>query len=302
MILDLRSSLTPSGKNIIVRSDRILKHETLDSIYNDCEQILVSSHYSTHTVRAYLGQLRMFLAVTAPRPPSELSAKEIKTYIVNLVKAGSSRSTIDQAVNSLHFLYSEVFKRPVHLRDVQRPVSKRTPPVILTGEEVSRIADATGNLKHKLIILLAYTAGLRTSEVVNLQVRDFDHDNLTISVRGNGKKRNRTTIFAEILLSPIQTITRDKKPFCYLFTGYEGKPLTPRAVSKFFKIALDASGIGKIATPGTLRHSFTALILESGVDLKIAQKLLGHTRSDVTSYYSKLWLHPDPDSNIEMCT
>lgn len=277
-----------------------MKQVTFDSIYKDFEQLLISSHYSTHTVRAYLGQLRAFLKVTAPKSPSELSTKEIKAYIANLVKAGSSRSIIDQAVNSLHFLYSEVFKHPVPLRDMQRPASKRNAPVILTGEEVCRIADATGNLKHKLIILLAYTAGLRISEVVNLQVRDFDHDNLTISVRGSGKRRNRTTIFSEILLSPIQTITQGKNPFCYLFTGYKGKPLTPRAVSKLFKIALEASGIGKTATPRTLRHSFTALILESGVDLKIAQKLLGHTRSDVTSYYSNLWLNLDPDSKMEI--
>jgi site-specific recombinase XerD len=155
-------------------------------------------------------------------------------------------------------------------------------------------------MKHKLMILLTYTAGLRTSEVVSLLVGDLDLNDLTINVRGRGKKRNRTTVFAEILRSPIQFLIKGREPSCYVFTGSEGNPLTTRAVTKFFKAALEASGITKKATPRTLRHSFTAYLLESGADLKIVQRLLGHTRSDVTSYYGGLWDLSDLNPEIEL--
>ena len=155
-------------------------------------------------------------------------------------------------------------------------------------------------MKHKLMILLTYTAGLRTSEIVNLLVGDLNLNNLTLIVRGNEKRRSRTTVFAEILKSPIQFLIKDREPSCYVFTGSEGNPLTTRAVTKFFKAALEASGINKKATPRTLRHSFTAYLLQSGADLKIAQRLLGHTRSDVTSYYGGLWNLSDLNPEIEL--
>lgn len=274
--------------------------DKIENIYKDVEQILHSTRYSPHTVRAYLGQLKAFLETVSPKLPSELGVKEIKTYISDLNKSGRSRSTVDQAINALHFLYTEVLHRPVLIRDFKRPATKRAPPLILSGNEISRIAGATRDLKHKLMILLSYTAGLRTSEVVNLLVGDLNLDNLTINVRGNGKRRNRTTVFAEILRSPIQFLIKGRKPSCYIFTGSEGNPLTTRAVTKFFKTALKAACINKEATPRTLRHSFTAHLLESGADLKIAQKLLGHTRSDVTSYYDGLWNLSDLNLEIEL--
>lgn len=274
--------------------------DKLENIYKDVEQILHSTSYSPHTVRAYLGQLKAFLETVSPKLPSELGVKEIKTYISNLNKSGLSRSTVDQAINALHFLYTEVLHRPVPIKDFNRPPTRKAPPVILSGNEISRIAGAARELKHKLMILLAYTAGLRTSEIVGLLVGDLDLDNLTINVRGTGKKLNRTTVFAEILRSPIQFLIKGRKPSCYIFTGSEGSPLTTRAVTKFFKIALEESGITKKATPRTLRHSFTAHLLESGADLKIAQKLLGHTRSDVTSYYNGLWNLSDLNPEIEL--
>jgi site-specific recombinase XerD len=272
----------------------------LDNIYKDVERILHSTHYSPHTIRAYLGQLKAFLETVSPKLPSELSVKEIKTYIAYLNKSGRSRSTVDQAVNALNFLYTEVIHRSVLIRDINRPAIRKAPPVILSGNEISRIASATRDMKHKLMILLTYTAGLRTSEVVNLLVGDLNLENLTINVRGTGKRRNRKTILAEILRSPIQFLIESRKPSCYVFTGSEGNPLTTRAVTKFFKAALVASGINKKATPRTLRHSFTAHLLESGADLKIAQKLLGHTRSDITSYYGGLWNLTDLNPEIEL--
>jgi site-specific recombinase XerD len=274
--------------------------DKLENIYKDVEQILHSTHYSPHTVRAYLGQLKNFLETISPKLPSELGVKEIKTYIAYLNKSGRSRSTIDQAINALYFLYTEVIHRPVLIRDINRPAIRKAPPVILSGNEISRIASATRDIKHKLMILLTYTAGLRTSEVVNLLVGDLNLDNFTINVKGTGKKRNRTTVFAEILKSPIQFLIKGREPSCYVFTGSEGNPLTTRAVTKFFKVALEASGINKKATPRTLRHSFTAYLLESGADLKIAQRLLGHTRSDVTSYYDGLWNFSDLNPEIEL--
>ena len=245
--------------------------------------------YSYQTVKAYLGQLKSFLAHIHPRSPQEATNEDLHEYMDYLIESNKSRSTIDQTVNALRFFWNEGFGRDFPMENISRPEKKERQPVFLALEEVRQIAMAAGNLKHRLMIELAYSAGLRVSEVVNILVRDVNLENKNLFVRGTGKKpKGRTTIFSRNLEDAIARQIGIKKPDDYLFPSERGGRLTTRAFAKYFKAALEASGIEKHATPHSLRHSFAALLLQAGTKVRTVQNLLGHVRRESTIFYTKL--------------
>ena len=139
------------------------------------------------------------------------------------------------------------------------------------------------------MIELAYSAGLRVSEVVNILVRDVKLQTKNLYVRGTGKNpKGRTTIFSRDLENAIARQIGIKKPDDFLFPSERGGRLTTRAFAKYFKVALKYSGIGKAATPHSLRHSFAALLLQAGTKVHTVQNLLGHVRRESTLFYTKL--------------
>ena len=245
--------------------------------------------YSHQTVKAYQGQLKSFFIRISPRLPHEATNEDLHEFINHLNETKKSRSTIDQAVNALRFLWKEVLSREFPIEDISRPVKKERQPVFLTLEEVQRIAMASENLKHRLMIEMAYSAGLRVSEVVNIKVQDVDLENKSLFVCGFGKNpKGRTTIFSGDLEDAIVRQIGMKKPSDLLFPSERGGRLTTRAFAKYFKAALESSGVKKAATPHSLRHSFAALLLQTGEKVRTVQNLLGHVRRESTNFYTKL--------------
>ena len=136
---------------------------------------------------------------------------------------------------------------------------------------------------------MAYSAGLRVSEVVNIKVQDVDLENKSLFVCGFGKNpKGRTTIFSGDLEDAIVRQIGMKKPSDLLFPSERGGRLTTRAFAKYFKAALESSGVKKAATPHSLRHSFAALLLQTGEKVRTVQNLLGHVRRESTNFYTKL--------------
>jgi len=144
------------------------------------------------------------------------------------------------------------------------------------------------NLKHKLIISLAYGAGLRVSEVVNLKIKDINLDELTIHLKNAKGKKDRITIFSEKIKNDLQNLIAGKNLNDYLFESERGGKLTERTVQKVFENALRGAGIKKDATFHSLRHSFATHLLENGVDVRYVQELLGHANIRTTQVYTKV--------------
>ena len=139
------------------------------------------------------------------------------------------------------------------------------------------------------MIELAYSAGLRISEVVGIQVCDVNLEGKNLYVRGLGKNlKARTTIFSDNLEDALARQIGVKQQNDLLFPSERGGKLTTRAFAKYFKAALETSGIEKQATPHSLRHSFAALLLQAGTKVRTVQNLLGHTRRESTVFYTKL--------------
>ncbi len=241
---------------------------------------LASEQYSSQTIKAYLGQLNVFMRHIHPKEPYSVTQEELRAYLDRLTAGDLSRSTIDQAVNALSYFCKTELGQPLDLLGFNRPPKKKAPPVLLTLDEVKRIAISAENPKHRLMIELGYTAGLRVSEVVNVRVQHLDLENLKLFVPAqDGKGEGRTTIFSGSLKDALARQVGIKSPDSYLFPSERGGPLTTRAVAKFFKSALEISGVKKLATPHSLRHSFGAFMMQAGTDPQVVQNLLGLRRT-----------------------
>ena len=161
-------------------------------------------------------------------------------------------------------------------------------PIVLSREEIKNIIEAIKNPKHKLIISLAYGAGLRISEVISLKVKDVNLEELTIHLKNAKGKKDRITIFSEKIKTDLRHLIADKNPNNYLFESERGGKLTERTAQKVFENALRKAGIKKDATFHSLRHSFATHLLENGVDVRYVQELLGHQNIRTTQIYTQV--------------
>jgi site-specific recombinase XerD len=217
--------------------------------------------YSFGTVKAYLGQIQGFIRSNRPINLRDITEQDIQIHLKKLVDSGLSRSTIDQSAKALEILYYELFKKQVNLAGCNRPRKERPAPTILTPNEVFQIAYHSKNSRNRLMIELAYSAGLRVSELIEVKVENLDIDRLRLHVSGL-EKNNRITFFSKHLKESLIKQVGAKNTCQYLFPSDRGGTLTTRAVAKFFKKALIASSLKKSATPHSLRQSFINLMLD----------------------------------------
>lgn len=270
--------------------NELVSHPLTDNrLFNTVQSRMQLRQYSAETIKAYLGQLRSFLRYIHPRHPRNISMDEMREYLQLLMEMNHSRSTIDQTINALRFLCVDVFGKTFDLDNFSRPQKNKIPPVVLTLDEVKRIAVAAENPKHRLMIEIAYSAGLRVSELAEVRVKHMNLGKLMLYVPAVGKgRKGRITIFSDSLRDALARQIGNKKPDDYLFPSERGGRLGTRAISKFFKAALSASGVSKEATLYSLRHSFAIYLLQNGTDLVTLQDLLGHNRRSSTSVYKKV--------------
>jgi site-specific recombinase XerD len=200
---------------------------------------------------------------------------------------GFAASSVNQVFNAIRFLYVELYKMPYAVGAIPRPKKEKKLPVVLSGEEVKRIMESTANLKHKALLMLIYSAGLRVGEATRLRPEDIDSDRNLIHIRGGKGKKDRYTILSTTVLSTLREYWKAHRPERYLFEGQEtGKPYSIRSIEKVFSRAAQRAQIGKEVTVHTLRHSFATHLLEQGVDLRYIQELLGHGSSKTTEIYT----------------
>jgi len=247
-------------------------------------------NYSPKTIKAYKSCIRSFVLHFQPRHPRELKEIDIRNYLVHLLeRKKQSAGSVNQVYNALKFLYSNLYKRPFIIDQLPRPQKERKLPDILNESEVTNIFDAVDNLKHKMMLMLAYASGLRVSEVVRLCIEDLDAERKLIHVRDAKGKKDRYTILPETILPALHEYwkTYGLGRSGWLFPGAApGQHLAERSIQAVLQKALDKAGIRKPASMHSLRHSFATHLLEQGTDLRYIQKLLGHGSSKTTEIYT----------------
>jgi site-specific recombinase XerD len=244
-------------------------------------------NYSPKSIRLYVQNVARF-ARYFNKSPDKLGPEDVRTYLLYLVQEKKqSWGTYTQALAALRYFYRWVVKGPEIVEDIRCPRPERRLPVVLSFDEVRRFFAAIVSFKHRMILMTAYSAGLRISEVVNLQVSDIDSQRMVIRVCQGKRKKDRYTILSPVLLAMLRHWWVAARPVSYLFAGRsQDRPARVTTIQQACKEAQEKAGIDKRVTPHTLRHSFATHLLEAGTDLRVIQELLGHASPRTTALYT----------------
>jgi len=199
-----------------------------------------------------------------------------------------STSYQNQSINSIKFYYERVLggKRKVYF--VERPRKEKTLPVVLNESEIINTIKQVKNIKHKAIIMLTYSSGLRLHELLNLKIEDIDSKRMQVFVRQAKGKKDRYTLLSKKVLPVLRQYFKDYKPREWLFEGAKGKQYSESSVQTIVTEAYRRAGIKKKASTHTLRHCFGTHLLENGTDLRYIQALMGHASSKTTEIYTHI--------------
>jgi len=251
------------------------------------EQKLVLKGYSRSTVASYKQAFTKFLATNRSNEIDTLTKEDLEKYLYQLVKDNQiSNSLQNITINALKFYYEQVLNGPRTVYTLQRPKRNKTLPNTLSEKEVIRLLEAPKNLKHKCILYLMYSAGLRISEVVKLRIQDIHKDEKTIFVKAAKGKKDRKSLLSEQLLVKLREYYIEYRPAYWLFEGQDGGQYSTSSIQKLFRRVVQESGITPWATPHILRHSFATHLMQNGVNLRYIQTLLGHASPKTTEIYT----------------
>lgn len=242
--------------------------------------------YSGKTIQSYLGHMKRYTSYI-DMSPADGGEVEVKRYLYHLISDQKrSRSYVNQAYSALKVFYEKVVKEPAVVDQIPRVKQAKTLPVVLSTEEVARLLVALENLKHRTLLTVIYSAGLRLSEACHLKVSDIDSNRMQIRVRQGKGIKDRYTILAKGTLHLLRLYWQSYRPTDWLFPGQNPtRSIHSRSVQKILKNALAKSEITKEASVHTLRHCFATHLLEAGVNVYSIQKLMGHTSVKTTSLY-----------------
>jgi len=260
--------------------------ENLQLQLDRAETELRIRNYSPRTVKIYLHFLQEYFGFIATRP-DQLPETAIKDFLLMLETKGASAQTRNLCLSALKFYYRNVVrdKTPIKIQTAKRPLSL---PVVLSRGEIGRMLAVITNLKHRLMLALAYGAGLRVSEVVALKVQDVDFSEMTIHLKQAKGKKDRISVVPEKIISDLREFIIGKGGGDVVFASEYGGMLTTRTAQKIFEQALKKAGILKAATFHSLRHSFATHLLENGTDIRYVQVLLGHNNIRTTQRYTQV--------------
>lgn len=243
--------------------------------------------FSKQTSRMYLFYNRKFLEFIKKRP-EEIMEDDIKEFLAYKISDNSSsNASIALIKSSLKFFYTDMLGK--NISRIKTPKASKKLPVVLSRKEIKDLLDNTQNLKHKLLIELLYSTGLRLSECINLKYSDMDlNDGIGWVRLGKGAK-DRIFIVSELfrkdLMDYMEKIGADGKGYIF---SVNGKKMSPRGIQHAIKVSTERAGIEKPVHVHTLRHSFATHLLENGVDIRKIQKLLGHSNLQTTQIYTQV--------------
>ena len=203
------------------------------------------------------------------------------------MKSGLSSSYQNQIVNSIKLYFKTCRDTKIEVEKIHRPKRAKVLPNVLSKEEVKKILDAHSNLKHKAMLSMIYSCGLRRSELLNLKFSDIDSKRNIVIIRQSKGKKDRITPLSAKILDLLRRYYKEYSPKTYLFEGQEkNTQYSARSLEEVLKKSVKLASINKPVTLHWLRHSYATHLLESGTDLRYIQELLGHNSSKTTEIYT----------------
>lgn len=243
--------------------------------------------YSTSTEKTYKNALEDYLNYHHSIDIDKLNEGHIQSFLRHLVmERNVSTSYQNQAINAIKFYYERVLGGQRKTYFIDRPKMEKTVPIVLSEEEIIRILKNISNIKHKAILMVIYSAGLRISECVHLKIKDIDSKRMQIRIEQSKGKKDRYTLLSVKTLEILRSYFKEYKPKEYLFEGQNGSVYSVRSIQNIFRDAVEKAKITKKVSVHSLRHSFATHLLENGTNLRYIQSLLGHSNSKTTEVYT----------------
>jgi integrase/recombinase XerD len=243
---------------------------------------------SQSTIRTYKNEIALFLQTIKNNKADALTTEDVRRYIhycINTLKL--TENTIHSRLNALKFMYEQVLGREKFFVEIPRPKKPTQLPKVISEEKILRGLLSVKNIKHKAILMTAYSAGLRVSEVVHLKVTDINSDRMQIFVACAKGKKDRMVPLAKATLQILREYVKLYKPKEWLFEGQSNKEAySSRSAQAIFNEIYKKMGLPKTISFHSLRHSFATHLLENGTDIKYIQEMLGHSDIKTTLRYT----------------
>jgi len=247
-------------------------------ILEEIKQKLIYKRYSPSTIDTYSNCLSLFESYLISTGKNLTQAKEedLKLYILNRLTGKFSSSYQNQFINAVKFYFEKVLKRPKTFYYIQRPNKEYKLPKVLSLQEIENILKCSNNIKHKTILSLIYSSGLRIGECLNVKITDIDSARMVIHIQQGKGAKDRIVPLSQNLLQLLRKYYVEYKPKNYLFEGQFGEEYTQESVRAILRQACQRAKINKRVTPHMLRHSYATHLLENGVDIRYIKEILGH--------------------------
>lgn len=239
---------------------------------------LMIKNYSQSTIENYCSQLKLFLSnfSNVATKPSEISERQIKEWLLEAKSINGRKHRI----SALKLFYKSTIKQPLKFKYISYPRSEKKLPQIIDKSHLLNCISRIENKKHKAIISLAYSTGMRVSEVCNLKITDIDSKRMAITIRQSKGRKDRIVPLSDKVLEILRQYFKEYRPTEYLFNGQFEPQYSPRSCNQIVK-----QYVGRDYHFHLLRHSNATSLLEAGTDLRIIQKHLGHASSKTTEIY-----------------
>lgn len=249
---------------------------------------LRSKRYSEKTIITYCDGLKSFLVFYNKKPIQSITNEDVIFFNNEyIIKNKLSESYQNQIVNAIKLYFKIIRETKIDIEKIHRPKRAKTLPNVLSKEEVKAILEAPTNLKHKMMLSLIYSCGLRSGELLALEPKHIDSKRNIVLLKNSKGKKDRIAPLSPKILELLRSYYLMYKPVKYLFEGnIVGEPYSEKSLQQVMKQSIQKANIFKPVTLHWLRHSFATHLLESGTDLRYIQELLGHSSSKTTEIYT----------------
>ena len=271
----------PLAHTLVPNAEGIASIETF-------KRYLLSKRYSPNTINTYSEALKSFLTFCNTKAVKDITNEDVILYNNDyILKHNLSSSYQNQIVNAIKLYFMIVKDTAIEIDKIHRPKREKVLPNVLSKEEVKAILEAPKNLKHKAMLSMIYSCGLRRSELLNLKPNDIDSKRNVVIIRQSKGKKDRITPLSPKILELLRNYYKEYSPKTYLFEGQEkNTQYSARSLEEVLKKSIKLATINKPVTLHWLRHSYATHLLESGTDLRYIQELLGHNSSKTTEIYT----------------
>ena len=278
--------LTKKVEKIIEKEARVLS-DSNKKLLNDFYKYLKGKRYSISTVETYTYLVADLIAFYNSKNIENLTNRDVEIFIETIyIKRNYSISTQRQFISALKLLVA--FYPTININDLklQRPKSSKILPNVLSTDDIINLLRATKNLKHRAVLALLYSAGLRISELIQLELKHINIERKQLIVKNSKGRKDRYVVLADSFLPLLKNYYLTYKPKRYFVEGPDEGMYSASSVRKFLAKSCKEAHIYKDVTPHTLRHSFATHLLEQGINLRHIQELLGHSKPETTMIYT----------------